>query len=90
MPTCRNRLSQRDPNQIASGGTGAVQNGFHEDYKHGYWGAGLMLQVSPISAWFSPQSGLVGRTVGSEINGGPNGGNPTIVPFHAALGNSAI
>ena len=25
MPTCRNRLSQRDSNQIASGVTGAVQ-----------------------------------------------------------------
>jgi opacity protein-like surface antigen len=67
-----------------------VGNGFHEDYKHGYWGAGLMLQVSPISRLVLSASGLVGRTVGSEINGGPNGGNPTIVPFHAALGNSTI
>ncbi len=65
--------------------------GYHEDYEHGYWGAGLLAQVSPDSRLVLSLSGLVGRTVGSEINGhAVPGGAATIVPFHAGLGESAI
>jgi opacity protein-like surface antigen len=76
--------------EVGNGGPSAAGT-YHEDYEHGYLGAGLMLQVSPISRLVLSASGLVGGTIGSQLNGHPvPGGTPFIVPFHTALGNSTI
>ena len=56
----------------------------------GYWGVGLLGQISPVSRLVLSLSGLVGHTVGSEINGNAVTGGFPIVPFNASLGNSAI
>jgi hypothetical protein len=65
--------------------------GFHENYSHGYAGAGLMLQWAATRQLVLTGSGLVGSTLESQIKGGPLGnGNPTIVNFQAGLGNSVI
>ena len=49
-----------------------------------------MAQISPASGLVLSLSGLVGRTVDSEINGHAVSGGFPIIPFHASLGNSAI
>jgi hypothetical protein len=54
-----------------------------EDYSHGYYGAGLMLQVSPFKGFVLSGHGLVGQTFSSHIDvAGPDG-------FSKDLGDSA-
>lgn len=65
--------------------------GFHEDYSHGYLGAGLMGQWAVTPALVLSASGLVGSTLNSEFRSGPiAGGNATIVNAQTGLGNSVI
>jgi hypothetical protein len=82
-------LRRWDRDVCASGACQA--GGYHEHYEHGYLGGGLLAQISPVSRLVLSLSGLVGRTLDSEINGhAVPGGAAGIIPFHASLGNSTI
>jgi hypothetical protein len=59
-----------------------------EDYTHGYYGAGVLLQVSPFSRLVLSADGLVGETFGSHID--VNAVPPVLPGFSGALGNSTI
>jgi hypothetical protein len=59
-----------------------------EDYTHEYYGAGLLLQVSPFSRLVLSADGLVGETFGSHID--VNFIAPSIPGFSASLGDSTI
>ena len=66
-------------------------NGFHENYSHGYLGAGLMGQWALTPALVLSASGLVGSTLSPEFRVGPiTGGNPTLINAQAGLGSSVI
>jgi opacity protein-like surface antigen len=55
-----------------------------EDYKNGYYGAGLLLQYSPFARAVLSLDGLIGRTFDSHIDvAGPFG-------FSGDLGNSTL
>lgn len=55
-----------------------------EDYTNGYYGAGLLLQYSPLSKFVLSADGLIGETFGSHIDiSGPLG-------FSGALGDSVL
>lgn len=63
--------------------------GFLETYSHGYYGAGLMLQVSFADRFVITGTGLIGSTFGSEMEAGPSYGGQ--VPGHTySLGDSTI
>jgi hypothetical protein len=65
--------------------------GYHEDYSNGYVGAGLMVQFAATPQLVLTGSGLVGSTVGSQLDGGPlTNGLAGIVPFSTSLGNSVM
>jgi len=66
-----------------------------EDYSYGYYGAGLLLQYSPISRLVFSASGLVGGTFGSHIDVKGNtvilsAARLGLVGFSGPLGNSTI
>jgi hypothetical protein len=63
--------------------------GYHEDYSHGYAGAGLMFQVAPVSRLVLSVNGLVGSTFNSSMSTSNNGGAP-INPYTYGLGNSVM
>ena len=63
--------------------------GYHEDYSHGYWGAGLLVQLSPAPRWVVSAHGLVGSTFGARLKTSDNGNFP-IIPQSYGLGSSAI
>jgi hypothetical protein len=68
-----------------------VGGGYHENFSHGYLGAGLLLQYAATSQLVFSGSGLVGSTLSSQLKGGPiAGGNPRIVNFQTNLGDSVI
>ena len=75
---------------ICQGGV-CVGQGYHENYSHGYLGAGLLAQYALTQNLVLSGSGLVGSTLSSELKGGPiAGGDPRIIGFQASLGNSVI
>jgi hypothetical protein len=63
--------------------------GYHEAYKHDYVGAGLLVQVSPISRLVLSANGLVGSTFDAKMVATQNGGFP-IPPWTFGLGSSVI
>jgi hypothetical protein len=74
---------------LASGACGP--GGYHENYSHGYLGAGLLLQYAPTAKLVLSGSGLVGSTLSSQIQGNPvPGGAANVVNFQTSLGNSVI
>ncbi len=64
-------------------------SGYHENYSHGYWGAGLLVQLSPAPRWVVSAHGLVGSTFGARLKTSDNGNYP-IIPQSYGLGSSAI
>ena len=64
------------------------EGGYKEEYRNGYAGAGLMLQMSPFSQFVVSASGLVGSTFAPSLRATRLPGG--IAPFSVDLGKSAI
>jgi hypothetical protein len=64
----------------------AVNTG--EDYSHGYYGGGLLVQVNPVKALVVSAEGLVGQTFESHISASPIPLDP--IGFSGALRDSTI
>lgn len=68
--------------------TGA--GGYREDYRHGYFGAGAMVQYAPVEHWVIGLSGLVGRTFSAEMATTPTPGGAAVPADKFRLGASTL
>ena len=64
--------------------------GYHEDYKHGYAGGGIMLQFVPISKLVLSMNALIGSTFNSSMTTSLTPGGFPINPQTYKLGNTLM
>jgi len=64
--------------------------GYREDYRHGYAGAGLLLQYAPVDHLVVGVNGLVGGTFAAEMETSTLPGGAAIVTDKFKLGSRAI
>jgi len=84
-------LRSWDRDVCQAGPPACVAGGYHENYSHGYIGAGLMAQFAATRQLVFTGSGLIGSTVDPELTGGRTAaGNPLVANFRTGLGTSVI